>query len=412
MKQEITITTADELDYPAGAANALRSDSEAAKAFIVSEGSRLCAAAAGSDARAIVLTGSMSRGEATLKREGGGWRALGDATFLVVFDGSVRLNVSELERTIEAGLLARRIRCKIAVVGSSSAELREMKPHIYAYELRERGIVLWGRKDTLHLIPPFTAAQIPQEDGWWFLCNRMIEQLESAADGNRFEENQTVVRYRIAKLYLAMAACYLLATGQYAPSYRDRAARLEQLAACPDPQPAPIPFERFAGFVSQCTNLKLEGEIAGNPDDFPQWQDAVSDAEALWRWTLARITGRSATLVRRDLLDALAAQQSIFARAKGWARAVYVSRPAFRRNWLRWGRLACSISPRYLVYGAASELFFASVEPEETVTPSELAEIVARLPLTLSHSREQLSWPVAAKLVARNFHILLESTRS
>ncbi|HZQ53534.1 MAG TPA: hypothetical protein VFB14_15120 [Bryobacteraceae bacterium] len=391
------------VDAPSG-------DCEAAKATIVSEGTRLCAAAAGPSARAIVLTGSMSRGEATLKREGAGWRALGDATFLVVFDGPARLQVSELERAIEASLLEQGIRCKIAVVASDSAQLRGMKPHIYAYELRERGIVLWGRKDTLHLIPPFTAADIPQEDGWWFLCNRMIEQLESAADANGFEENQTVVRYRIAKLYLAMAACYLLATGQYAPSYRDRAARLKELAASHDPQPAPIPLQRFASLVSQCTDLKLEGEIAGNPAHFPQWQDAVSDAEALWRWTLARITGRSATLARRELLQAVAAQQPIFARAKGWARAAYVSRPTLRRNWLGWARLACSMSPRYLVYGAASELFFASAEPG-TESPNELARVVARLPLPLADRREPLSWRAAAKLVARNFHVFVESTR-
>ncbi len=411
MKQETSITTADEFYYPADIADPLSSNSEVAKAFIVSEGSRLCVAAADSGARAIVLTGSMSRGEATLKRDDAGWRALGDATFLLVFDSSVRLSVSDLERAIEASLLAKGIRCKIAVVTSSSAQLREMKPHIYAYELRERGIVLWGRKDTLRLIPPFTAAHIPQEDGWWFLCNRMIEQLESAADANGFEENQTVVRYRIAKLYLAMAACYLLATGQYAPSYRDRAARLEELAASLDPQPAPVPLQRFAGLVSQCTKLKLEGEIAGNPDAFPQWHDAVSDAEALWRWALARITGRSATLARRDLLAALAAQQSIFARAKGWARAAYVSRPGLRRNCLRWGRLACSMSPRYLVYGAASELFFATAEPG-ALTPDELAEIVAPLPVTLSDAHKQPSWRAAAQLVAHNFHVFLESTRS
>lgn len=411
MRQETTITISDELDYATGAPDRLTQDSEAAKAFIVSEGSRLCVAAVGATARAVVLTGSMSRGEATLKRDGAGWRALGDATFLLVFDGPVRLNLSELERTIGAGLLANGIRCKVAVVISTSTQLREMKPHIYAYELRERGVVLWGRKDTLHLIPSFTAAQIPQEDGWWFLCNRMIEQLESAAEADGFHESQTIVRYRIAKLYLAMAACYLLTIGQYAPSYRDRAARLQEIAACGAAFPAPIPLERFAGFVTQCTNLKLEGEISGALDDFPQWRDAVSDAGALWCWALALLTGQSAASKRGDLLRALAAQQSLFARAKGWARAAYVSRSALGRNWLRWAKLAFSISPRYLTYGAASELFFATAEPAP-LSSDQLAEMLARLPLLHSGIRQQLSWRTAAKLVAQNFHLFVESTRS
>src|SRR5437764_4958971 len=58
-------------------------DMETAKAIIVAESSRLCAAAVDHSARAIVLTGSMSRGEATLKRDDAGWRVLGDATFLL-----------------------------------------------------------------------------------------------------------------------------------------------------------------------------------------------------------------------------------------------------------------------------------------------------------------------------------------
>lgn len=404
-------STAEDVEYSAPATQPPGFDSKAAKALIVSEGARLCVAAAAQSARAIVLTGSMSRGEATLKQDGAGWCALGDATFLVVFDGPARLHAAELEREIEGTLLTRGIRCKIAVVTSTTADLCAMKPHIYAYELRERGIVLWGDRDTLRLIPPFTDSDIPQEDGWWFLCNRMIEQLESAGEADSIHENDTAVRYRIAKLYLAMAACYLLVIGRYAPSYRERAVRLADLARSNDGQPGPIALQRFAKFVSQCTDLKLRGEVVGEAADLPHWRDAVSDAEALWRWTLARITGLSLSLSRGDLLAALAARQSILARAKGWARAAYVSRSALSRNWYRWGRLACSKSPRYLVYCAASELFFATPEPN-AISSRELAEIVALLPLPPARFDPQMSWHAAARVVAHNFHVFVESTRS
>jgi hypothetical protein len=393
---------ADEMQGPAIAGM------EAAKAVIVAESSRLCAAAVDQSARAIVLTGSMSRGEATLKRDDAGWRVLGDATFLLVFDGPVHVRIPELQQEIEQTLLARGIQCKIVVVTATSANLRNMRPHIYAYELRERGIVVWGDKTVLRLIPRFTVADVPKEDGWWLLCNRMIEQLESAVAADEFSDNSTAVRYRIAKLYLAMAACYLLAIEQYDPSYRERVARLNQLAASGNPPSAPIPLQRFSRFVSQCTELKLQGEIAGG--HFPRWSDAVSDAEAIWRWALARMLGRSASLSRVELLAALAARQPVLARAKGWVRAAYVSPRAFRQNWLRWTRLACSTSPRYLVYRAAGELFFAA--PDNANTRNELAEIVARLPLLPSSADQQLSWRTAAKLVAHNFHVFLESTRS
>jgi hypothetical protein len=107
----------------------------------------------------------------------------------------------------------------------------------------------------------------------------------------------------------------------------------------------------------------------------------------------------------------VAAQQTIFARAKGWVRAAYVHPLMFSRYWFRWAQLACSMSPRYLVYGAASELFFTKSQPD-AITSSELASIVARLPLPSTQADQQLSWRAVAMLVAQNFHLLLESTRS
>lgn len=386
-------------------------DAESAKALIVSEGARLCVAAANHEARAIVLTGSMSRGEATLKKHGEGWRVLGDATFLVLSEAPLRLCVTELERNIEHSLLTRGISCKIAVVTSTTAELRTMKPHIYAYELRERGAVVWGDREVLRIMPQFVAGEIPVEDGWWLFCNRMIEQLESAAAASSMNDQGTAVQYRIAKLYLAMAACYLLVIGQYAPSYRERVALLKKLAASSDAPPAPLPLQRFSKFVSQCTDLKLQGEILGGADQFPQWADAVADAEVLWRWVISRMSGVSANLSRTELLAVMASRQPLTARGKGWVRAAYVQRSAFFRDCLRWTRFACTISPRYLVYGAAAELFFSA--PDRSAVPAnELAAIVARLPLSPIEGDVSISWPAAARLVAYNFHALLESTRS
>jgi hypothetical protein len=120
--------------------------------------------------------------------------------------------------------------------------------------------------------------------------------------------------------------------------------------------------------------------------------------------------GLTPDLSRADLLAAVAGRQPIFARAKGWVRAAYVRPSTFGRHWLRWARLACSMSPRYLVYGAASELFFTAPEPG-AVTATELAGIVAKLPLPANKAHRQLSWRATAGLVAHNFRVLLESTR-
>lgn len=384
---------------------------EAAQAFIVSEGARLCARVVGDKARAIILTGSLSRSEATLKRDGSGWRALGDATFLVIFDEAANVNTSEIETEIESYLISQKVQCKIVVVTSTASALSKMKPHIYAYELRERGIVVWGDPSVLDLMPRFTAAEIPMEDGWWFLCNRIIEQLETAAKANESHDTDAGVRYRIAKLYLSMAACYLLAIGQYEPSYQDRAQRLRELAASSIPPLSPISLQRFSQLVSECTLLKVQGETTGAFGEFPQWRDAVSDAESVWRWTLSHMLGVNPSSSRAELLNLLAKQQSMLARAKGWVRAAAMHPRVFCRSWFRWTRLACNASPRYLVYGAAGDLFFNPQEGD-AVTPDQLVAIAAKLPLTRFNGDQQLTWRTVAMMIADNFHGLVESTRT
>lgn len=383
---------------------------DAAKALIVSDSSRMIAAALGQKARAIVLTGSLSRGEATLHWDGSTWHVLGDATFLIVFDRPVDLNCSNLEQQIHDSLLKQSVSCKVVIVKSTSDNLRAMKPHIYAYELKERGVVVWGDENALSLIPAFGASAIPKEDGWWLLCNRMIEQIETAAATNRFDDDCTAVRYKIAKLYLAMAACYLLVTGQYEPSYESRAARLEQIATTHPTAPSPLPLPRFSDLVSRCTDLKLHGETGILLNEFPRWADAVADAEVIWRWALAEILGKSASIGRVELLAGLASRQSIRGRTKGWLRASASYRSGLTREWYRWTGLALSFSPRYLVYGAASELFFMTQAPT-SATNDHLAKVVKNLPISLDVPQRNLNWHVAARHVAHNFHTLLENNR-
>ena len=385
-------------------------DATAAKSLIVTESSRLIAAEVGTKARAIILTGSMSRGETTLQLEGSMWRVLGDATFLVVFDGPAELNVAGLEQAIHDELLLQGVKCKVVVVPSSADNLRAMKPHIYAYELKERGVVVWGDKQALSLIPAFGAADIPKEDGWWLLCNRMIEQIETAASSSTFSDNSTAVRYRIAKLYLAMSACYLLVTGRYEPSYQSRATRLKLISETDPTAPAPIALARFSDVVSRCTDMKLYGEAGVSLEDFPRWQNAVADAEKIWRWALAEITGLDENVGRKQLLGALASQQQLLARTKGWMRAVLSHRSGVLQESLRWARFAISSSPRYLVYGAASELFLMSQEPA-SASNGQLISIAQELPISLKRPKQDLSWNVVAKQVALNFHALLENNR-
>jgi hypothetical protein len=381
----------------------------AAKEFIIKESVRLCSAAMGGRARAIVLTGSMSRDEATLKRTGSGWRVLGDATFLIVVNRFLEIALPELQQHIEWSLLRQGIRCKVVIIVCTTASLGKMKPSIYAYELCERGRVVWGDERVLGLIRRFTANDIPREDGWWLLCNRMIEQLEEAAANNAGFDS-TALRYRIAKLYLAMAGCYLLLTGQYEPSYQQRAARMAWLAESETSFASPIPLRRFSNLVSQCTELKLHGDMQLASAVFPDWSNAIADAERVWRWALGEMTGTSPRESFSASFRKLASRQSLIVRAKGWLRAAYVSPSSLPRNGLRWAWLALSSSPRYLVYSAGSRLLFGK-QAQTTLTPEQLGGIVGRLPLP-PEKQFPLTWGIAARTVAHNFHLFVDSTRS
>lgn len=406
----ITILEHDRDDSPRGEQTSIPQDVTAAKALIVSESARMIAAASGPKVRAIVLTGSLSRGEVTLQWDGSVWRVLGDATFLIVFEHSVEFNVANLEQEIHHQLLRQGVNCKVVIVTSTAENLRAMKPHIYAYELKERGVVVWGDENALSLIPAFGPSAIPKEDGWWLLCNRMIEQIETAAATSTFDDDCTAVRYRIAKLYLAMAACYLLVIGRYEPSYQSRAERLKQIAETDPSAPAPLSMPRFSQLVSCCTDLKMHGEIGISLKDFPSWADAVADAEVIWRWAIAEIQGGNANLGRKQLLAGLASSQSIRGRAKGWLRATVSHRSGVAREWHRWARLVLSSSPRYLVYGAASELFFMTQDPASAKN-DQLAKVVKDLPISLHAPEDNLTWDAVARHVAYNFHALLENNR-
>jgi len=384
---------------------------DAAKALIASEGVAVCVASAGNKVRAVVLTGSFSRDEATLKREGNGWRVLGDATFLVIHPPAVKLDTAKLGAEIESRLASRSIKCKTVVVSSTPGALRIMKPHIYAFELRERGVVVWGDRSVLGLMPRFTAAEIPIEDGWWFLCNRMIEQLKAAGEEKQPAETEQV-QYRIAKLYLSMAACYLLAIGQYKPSYGDRARHLLELANSPSPPGSPICLLRFSKLVSECTALKLQGYTANDLALLPKWDDATSDAEALWRWTLGRILNVGPQHSRSELLRRMRMRQPLVSRLKGWVRAVLKYPTVFSRSSRQWARLICHSSPRYLVYGAASELFFRGSHETERFGSEELAAIAKDLPLSKFRVHGQPTWRGMAALIADNYHAFVESTRT
>lgn len=135
------------------------------------------------DLRALVLTGSLAREEGTVTLDREHCRVQGDAEFLAVFaDGARRPAASAMRATaaqIQAALRERRISCPITLSAVAEGYLRALRPAIFAYELRSCGRVVWGDPTVLRLIPELNARDVPMEDAWRLLCNRIIEQVEA-----------------------------------------------------------------------------------------------------------------------------------------------------------------------------------------------------------------------------------------
>lgn len=339
-------------------------DARTLRATIGAETARGCAEEYAGRLRSVILTGSFARDEATWRGDGGKAKVLGDAEFLVVFADGAPLpdgeRVRALTQQIESGLAARGIVCPITLSLVHDGYLRRLRPAIFAHELRTCGRVVWGDAAVLSLVPAFTASDIPLEDGWRLLCNRLVEQLEGVPGAGELSVNLAEpVLYRVVKLHLDMATSLLVFVGHYEPTYRQRAERLRDLAREQALSGGyPFRLEPFARIVSACTDWKLEGGD-GPPPEASSWEGAIERARRLWRWELARLTGVAPELPDQALLDAWLKRQRALERARGWLHVL--RKCGWHRSWRlwpRWARLARRGSPRHLVYSAACRLLF------------------------------------------------------
>ncbi len=399
---------------------------------VVQETTERCAVQYGTHVRALVLTGSVARGEATVIAQGDRSRLLGDAEFLLVFHPGAQLpsmaEVQALQRRIESALADRRIVAAVTLSASHPDYLAKLRPHIFAYELRSCARVLSGDPGILHLIPSFPASAIPLEDAWRLLSNRLVEQLELA---DELTAQSGAARldghYRTVKLYLDMATSLLLFARDYKPTYRERAERLSQLAASEQPGAQwPFPLSEFATKVATSTRLKLEGWATDSTGATAEaaatiiWGEALSYARTLWRWEVACLTGADPRLPDRELFRRWMRAQPLRQRLRGW---LYVAR---RLGWrhsvrhcIRWARQARHSSPRYCVYAAACELAFRlpSLAPTAVRDPStepDWDEVRGWLPVSqvAPSVPRRAPWQGLAADIVWNYHEFLVDTRS
>jgi len=373
-----------------------------------------CQTEIGCRALALALAGSLARQEGSWMRErDGSIRLLGDAEALLIVSARGALpraaQAHRIERQVEQRLHAEGIEASISLTPVRVRYLRELPAHIFGYELRNAGRVLWGDRRILDLVPGMERAQLPRADAWRLLANRMIELLPSAWLQRRQAPTSHGEIYPWVKLYLDMATSLLVFQQAYAPSYRERAARMRLMAAqCPL-------GEAWVGDLEECTEWKLRPN-EGKPSCFASPQgciEAIGAARMLWRWELRELTSSGRDASDQELWQRWLRQQSWGSRLRGWMSAARRNLPAAGRHWPRWAWMARRASPRHWIYSAGSDLLFRLSELGDP-DPACDAEVLDRLPMPRTDDRkEKVSRAEeAVALVGTNYRSLVVSTRA
>jgi hypothetical protein len=296
--------------------------------------------------------------------------------------------------------------------------LRRLQPSIFAFELRTCGRVLSGDSSILSLAPEFERSEIPLEDAWRLLCNRLVESLEILSClEDECESGSPQLSYRVIKLYLDMCTSLLVFCRVYEPRYSQRAVALSHLAQS-EPADTPFSLKEFSKQVATATELKVSGKNSGN--DCPSNRkamaavtaEAMDYARKLWRWELKKLTGSHDDPDDRQLLKRWMSQQGMARRLRGWA---YVCRKqGWHRSWREWGRwlrLLCQASPRYLVYAVAAEMCFLLPSWPDSPGALDARFWVDSLPVCGKIARSDLQqWPALAAATLWNYHRFVVET--
>ncbi|HVB34131.1 MAG TPA: hypothetical protein VNJ52_07165 [Patescibacteria group bacterium] len=387
---------------------------------IIREVVRECERRYTSALRAIVLAGSMARGEAAALAAGDAISIPGDAEFLLVFRRRSTLaapaEIGALGDRISRSLRSRNIVCPVHLSGVTPGYLRRLPAHIFSYELRMSGKVVTGDRNILTAIPEFQAREIERADAWHLLSNRMIEWLELLASATDRRQPDIALFYASVKLWMDAATSLLVFLREYEPSYQARAERLAALARAPQPSGLPFPLQKLSAGVNAATSWKLmPEESAAERLGWDFCDQARRYAGILWCWEAAQLTGLDEASAPLTFLRSSRLKKSPW---RGWLRTARECRRQHmrepRRRWWALGRWG---SPRQCIYAVAAECLLRSGDFQPSAENGLVFELQAAklrqfLPVPEPPIKEGRGWRPLVRELAWNYHEFVEKTRA
>ncbi len=395
---------------------------------------RWCLLGLGTRLKALILTGSLARDEATWRQTDQGVHFLSDAEFIVVIKDKAEIPSPELVTLVCSGaeeeLRNKGVLCKLSFGAVRESFLSRLGETIFGYELLTCGQVLFGDPDLLRNRSRYVT-HVSEEDAWRMLANRTVELLEIVTEP--IEEGaglSDAAQYRLTKLYCDMATSMLVFKQEFVAGYQARADKLCDLHERGLLFDLPFDVDWFVRLVARCTEYKVV-HVWDGPSPFTSpvsLKQAVAVLRSLWAWELSRIHG-VAMSSPEALQNLHMRKQSWTERLRGWA---FVLRRQGAldslRHGLPWLRLLRRASPRYCVYtaglGAVSSLQVAdsgetrqqsatSSGPSQlTAGTSQPANILRWLPVPNPLSLTAPSDNDVAKAVLWNYREFLVETRA
>src|SRR5271169_2311667 len=256
---------------------------------------RWCSQSLGPRLKAIVLTGSLARNEATWLQTERGVQFLSDAEFIVIVKDNEAIPSPDLVNLICSGaeeeLRNQGVLCKLSFGAVRETFLLDLGETIFGHELLTCGEVIYGDRDILKVRG---AGGVSQEDAWRMLANRTVELLEivpELLDG--VAQLSEAAQYRLTKLYCDMATSILVFKQAFVAGYQARADKLSHLHQHSRLSDLPFDVDWFVSLVRRCTEYKIAHSWDGSSpfSTHQSVRQAVTVMRSLWTWELAQMLG-------------------------------------------------------------------------------------------------------------------------
>lgn len=365
---------------------------------------------------AVVLTGSFARAEGTVVPFGRGYRILGDVEFLVVFPAGS--NIIHMQATLNrcSALLqeewtSRNMQCELEFRAVTPEYFSSLRPNIFEYELLAHGKTVWGSPEILSVVPRFSACEIPPNDAWRLLNNRIIEQLEYLPSLSKAPRDAVEhIFYQLVKFQLDLGTAVLIFGRRYKSTYRARAQALARWAGETGNGSTGL-VRDLSRRVTTCTEFKLASDhtrtalgacfAGGDAEELRREtlrtaEELAEFSHSIWRWAGLQLVGNEKERLQDDeiLMGKILRGQSLAEKTRGWAKLALMptvqGQPGF---WRRMARSWHRGSPRYMVYRAASALYFSRPWSREAPAEQRLKIWERGLPVVFQqHAGEMRDW--------------------